>query len=127
MLSVQMDDEHGIALLEPAGPLSERDFASAVQVIDPWIEEHGPLKGLIVYTRSFPGWESFGALSSHLAFVRDHHEKIGRVALVTDSALRGAAENIARHFVRAEIKSFPYAALDEARTWVAEAAAHRAA
>jgi hypothetical protein len=34
----------------------------------------------MIYTKSFPGWESFGALVSHLKFVADHHQKIERIA-----------------------------------------------
>ena len=99
MLSVQINEVNGIALFELLGPLSERDFKSTIRVVDPWIEKNGRLKGLIIYTKSFPGWESFGALSSHLIFVREHHTKISRVAFVTDSAVGNVAEKIASHFV----------------------------
>lgn len=119
MLTVKMDDTSGIALFEPHGPLSEEDFKSAVKTVDPWIEKHGKLKGLVVHAKSFPGWDSFGALCSHLVFVRDHHRKIGRVAFVTDTPVSVVAEKIARHFVKAEIKLFPYGSLDAARAWAA--------
>ena len=127
MLSVKMDDVNGIALLEPHGPLSESDFKSAAKVVDPWIEKNGKLKGLIIHAKSFPGWDSFAALSSHLVFVRDHHRKIDRVAFVTDTAVGNVAEKIARHFVKAEIKLFPYKSLEEARSWVSEGAADKSA
>ena len=118
MLSVRIDEQKGIALFEPNGPLSKSDFEAAVKVIDPWIEKNGKLNGLIIKTKSFPGWESFGALSSHLTFVKGHHKKIGRVALVTDSVLGNVAEKLASHFVSAEIKLFPFNALEEANSWV---------
>jgi SpoIIAA-like len=118
MLSVQMDEVNGIAILEPDGPLSEDDFKSAAKVIDPWIEKSNELNGLIIHTESFPGWESFAALSSHLVFVKEHHKKIARVALATDSKAAGFANTIAKHFVKAEIKLFPYKNLEEAKLWV---------
>jgi len=121
MLSVQIDEVMGVALLEPDGPLSKEDFISAAKVIDPWIEQKGKLKGLIIHTKSFPGWESFAALSSHLTFVKEHHKKITRVALATDSKVGLFAENIAKHFVKAEIRLFPYKNIEEAKSWVAEA------
>lgn len=119
MLSVKMDDAAGVALFEPHGPLSENDFKSAVKIVDPWIEEHGKLKGLIIQAKSFPGWDSFGALSSHLVFIRDHHRKIDRVAFATDTPVGAVAEKIAKHFIKAEIKLFPYASLDTAKAWAA--------
>ena len=124
MLSVGIDEQKGIALFEPNGPLSESDFKAAVKVVDPWIEKHGTLKGLIIKTKSFPGWDSFGALSSHLTFVKGHHKKIGRVALVTDSVFGNVAEKLASHFVNAEIKVFPFTSLEEANSWVSKDGAH---
>jgi hypothetical protein len=120
MLSVNIDEQKGIALFEPNGPLSEGDFKAAVTVIDPWIEKNGMLTGLIIRTKSFPGWDSFGAFSSHLTFVKGHHKKIARLALVTDSVLGNVAENLASHFVNAEIKAFSFNSLDEARSWVSK-------
>lgn len=120
MLSVEIDDDKGVATFEPNGPLSENDFKSAVEVIDPWIERNGRLKGLIIKTKLFPGWESFAALSSHLKFVREHHKKIMRVALITDSVLGNVAEKLVVHFVSAEIRLFPYKSLAEANSWILE-------
>jgi hypothetical protein len=120
MLTIQIDEVNGIVLFEPDGALTANDFKSAVKVIDPWIEKNGELKGLIIHTESFPGWESFAAMSSHIRFVNEHHKKIARVAIVTDSVIGSLAETIASHFVKAEIGLFPYKALDDARSWVSE-------
>ncbi len=119
MLTVKIDKEKCIALLEPDGPLSRADFESAVKSIDPLIEECKHLNGLIIHTESFPGWDSFAALSTHLKFVQEHHKKISRIAFVTDSVIKGLAEAVASHFVNAEIKGFPYQELEEAKAWVA--------
>lgn len=64
--------------------------------------------------------QSFAALASHLKFVKEHHKKIARIALVTDSMLGNLAEPIASHFVQAEIKVFPYQQFDMANNWVLE-------
>ena len=119
MLTVHIDEVNGVALLEPDGALSESDFKSAAEVIDPWIEKNGKLTGLIIHTKSFPGWESFAALSSHLVFVKEHHKKISRVALATDSKVGVFGERVAGHFVKAEVKLFPYQELEEAKSWAA--------
>jgi len=51
--------------------------------------------------------------------VQDHHRKITRVALATDSFAGRVAESLGSHFVNAEIRSFPYQELDTARYWAA--------
>ena len=118
MLSVTIDEENYIAILETDGLLSKSDFESATRIIDPYIEDNGQLNGLIIHTESFPGWKSFAALSSHLKFVREHHKKVTHVALSTDSVVGNFAEAIASHFVNAEIKLFSYQELEQAKDWV---------
>jgi len=119
MLSVKVDEKNLVATLQPEGPLSARDFESAAKTIDPLIEKSGKLNGVIIYTKSFPGWDSFAALVSHLRFVKSHHENVSRVALVTDSSLGKYAQPIASHFVKAEIRLFSYPDLEQATDWVA--------
>ena len=119
MLTVRIDEANGLVILEPDGPLSVNDFESAAKIIDPYIEKIGQLHGLIIYAKSFPGWDSFAALSSHLRFVKEHHKKISRVAFATDSLVGNIAEAIAGHFVNAEIQLFAYQELEQARKWVA--------
>jgi SpoIIAA-like len=125
MLSVKIDEDIGLALLEPAGPLSKADFESAAKIVDPYIKKTGQLHGLIIHTKAFPGWDSFAALASHLRFVKDHHKKISRVAFSTDSVVGNFAEAVASHFVNAEIKVFSYQELEQARNWVAGDAANK--
>lgn len=122
MLAVEIDEFNGIAILEPDGPLSKEDFIHAAKLIDPYIEKAARFSGLLIHTKSFPGWESFAGLSSHLKFVQEHHKKVSRVALSTDSVVGNFAEAIASHFVSAEIKLFSYEELEQAKDWVASGA-----
>ena len=119
MLSVEIDEVNGIAILEPDGALSKGDFELAAKIIDPYINKTGQLNGLIIHTKSFPGWDSFAALFSHLRFVKEHHRKISRVAISTDSMVGHFAETVASHFVNAEIKLFSFQELEKAKSWVA--------
>lgn len=118
MLIVKLDQENAIALLEPTGALDEKDFQAASSEIDPLIESAGQLNGLIIHTESFPGWDSFAAFVSHFRFVKNHHQKIKRIALVSDSMLGSLFESLASHFVDAQIKQFPYDGMDQARRWI---------
>ena len=118
MLKVEIDQINNIAVLEPDGPLSKQDFVQAAEVIDPYIENTDRFNGLLIHTKSFPGWESFAGLCSHLQFVQEHHKKVSRVALSTDSMVGKFAEIIVGHFVNAEIKLFSYQELEQAKDWV---------
>ncbi|WP_458700875.1 STAS/SEC14 domain-containing protein [Sulfurospirillum sp. 1307] len=118
MLSVRFDKKHAIAILEPGGVLSESDFVSASHKIDTFLNEHSVLDGLIIYTKDFPGWDSFSALCSHLKFVNNHHEKISFLAFVTDSIVVDFVKIIAEHFVHPEIKVFSFNELENAKEWI---------
>jgi len=118
MLSVKLDQNTAIAVLMPDGALSKDDFTSASEVVDPFIEQNGKLNGIIIYARSFPGWDSFAALVTHLKFIKEHHKKVNCIAFVTDSPAAGIAQSIAGHFVEAKIKEFPFAQLKEANQWI---------
>ncbi len=118
MLHVTLNEKESIAILEPQGALSKDDFLLAAEVIDPFIEQGGKLEGIIVYVQDFPGWNSFKALLKHLEFIKEHHKKVAHIAFVTDSFVGELAEHIGSHFVNAEVKNFPFDALEEAKRWI---------
>lgn len=118
VLIIKLDKENSIVLIEPTGSLDEKDFQAAAETIDPFIEDCGELNGLIIYSESFPGWDSFSALVSHLKFVKNHHVHIRRIVFVTDSVVGALAESLVSHFVEAEIKHFAYVELEQAKQWI---------
>ncbi|WP_404369059.1 STAS/SEC14 domain-containing protein [Marinobacter sp.] len=120
MLDVEIDDTTGIVTLSPGDALTKEDFEYAAQRVDDYLEKAGEVKGMIVSTRKFPGWESFGAMLTHLRFIREHHRDVEKVAMVTDSPIGEVGEKVAGHFVSAEVRHFPFDDLKDARKWIRE-------
>lgn len=118
MLHHELRRDEGILILTPEGPLEASDFERVAREIDPYIEDKGRLHGLMIRTESFPGWNDFNALVSHLSFVRNHHRVIEKVAAVTDNPLLSIAPRIAAHFVQAEVRHFRYQDKDAALDWL---------
>jgi len=118
MLNVKLNETKGIAILEPDGMLAEADFASVASIIDPYLEKSGKLNGIIIHVKSFPGWDSFSTLITHLKFVKEHHKKISHVAFASDSPIGTFAEHVAGHFVNAEVKSFSFNELEKSIKWI---------
>lgn len=118
MIEYTLDTEHSILYLRPKSALEEDDFVQLAKAVDPYIEKTGDLAGLIIEVPKFPGWESIGAMASHFRFVKDHHKRVRKIALVTDSALGTVAESLGSHFVSAEIRHFSAAKLEAAKQWV---------
>jgi hypothetical protein len=120
MIDHTLDTTHSILYLRPKSALEQGDFAQLAKTVDPFIEKAGGLAGLIIEAPRFPGWESFGAMAAHFRFVRDHHKRIRKIGLVTDSALGDVAQRLASHFVSAEIRHFAAGDLEAAKRWVME-------
>ncbi len=117
-LSFDLLEDRGVLIMEPHGELDTADFERVSAEIDPYIDRAGALKGVMIVARHFPGWDDFGALTAHIRFIREHHKKIRRVALVSADRLVSAIPRIASRFVDAEVRAFPIDARDEALLWV---------
>jgi len=118
MIEHFLDTVHSILYVRPKSALEQGDFEQLAKTVDAYLGETGELAGLIIEAPAFPGWESLGAMAAHFRFVRDHHRRIKKVGLVTDSALGNVAERLASHFVSAEIKHFSASELEAAKLWV---------
>lgn len=118
MIDYHLDSATGVLTLQPKTALQKEDFEALATAVDPQIDEHGDLNGLILDVDKFPGWNSFGALVTHIRFVRDHHKHVKKIAVVTDSSLGAFAERIASHFVAATVRHFPAGQSAEAERWI---------
>lgn len=118
MIEHNLDAAHSILYVRPMSALAADDFAKVASTVDPHIEATGGLAGIVIETPSFPGWEGLGAMAAHFRFVRDHHRRVRKVAVVTDSVLGSVAEHLASHFVSAEIKRFPAGEAEAAKQWI---------
>ena len=118
MLQARVESETGVIIIEPRGPLHKEDFAGLSRIVDPYLETQGKLQGIMIKAEKFPGWESFGAFTEHIRFVRDHHRRIEKVALVTDSPIGRLGQALVGHFVNAEVRCFAFTAADEANRWL---------
>ncbi|RLL55917.1 STAS/SEC14 domain-containing protein [Mariprofundus sp. EBB-1] len=118
MIEVEMNIKHSVLTIRPVGPLSQHDFVKAAVLVDPLIAKNGDLTGIIIQAESFPGWHDFAALLEHFKFIRDHHQHVKKVAVVSDSSVLTIFPHIAAHFIRAELKHFHFDAYDEAMAWI---------
>ena len=118
MIHSELLRDQGILIITPEGPLQESDFVSLAKLVDPFIESEGELHGLLIHTKSFPGWTDFGAMLSHFKFVKNHHQHIAKVAAVTDSGFLTIMPSIVSHFIHAEVRHFDFNNKESALTWL---------
>ena len=118
MILLKIIRDEGIVIIEPSGSLEETNFKRLTEKVDAYIAEKGYINGILIHTKEFPGWESFGAFTHHIQFIKEHHKKVKRVAAVTDSKFMSIAPLIANHFVSAEVKHFDYEDMEAAKKWI---------
>lgn len=118
MLDYSIMKAEGILVLTPHGPLSYQDFDGLGAAVDSYLCDHARIHGVLIQSKAFPGWENFGAVAAHMHFVREHHKKIERVAIVTDSEVGGMAESLGNHFLSAEVRHFPFSEDHKALDWL---------
>ena len=118
MLNHDLRRDEGILVLMPDGPLEAADFDILAAHVDAYLVQNRVLHGVMIKARSFPGWKDFSALLAHLKFVKDHHRKIEKVAVVADGKFASMMPRLASHFISAEIRHFDPADEDAAWEWL---------
>jgi hypothetical protein len=118
MLSHDLQRDTGILVLMPDGPLEAADFETLAAHVDAYLEQNGVLHGVMVKVREFPGWKNFTALLAHLKFVKGHHRRIEKVAVVADGGVASVLPHMASHFLKAEVRQFSYDHEDAALQWL---------
>jgi hypothetical protein len=120
MLGIEWHHAVKILAVAPHGKLAVEDFTRLAEEVDAYLEKEGELNGLLIEAESFPGWHDFAALLSHVRFVKEHHQRIRKVAAVTDSGFLAILPKVAGHFLKAEVKHFPYHDRAAALAWLME-------
>ena len=118
MLSHDLQRDTGILVLMPEGPLEAADFETLAAHVDAYLEQNGTLHGVMVKAREFPGWKNFTALLAHLKFVKGHHSRIEKVAVVADGSVASILPHMAGHFLKAEVRQFSFDHEDAAWKWL---------
>jgi hypothetical protein len=119
-IDIKLDGDACILELAPVGDkaLSEVDFEAVGQTIGNYLKDHDRLRGILIHSRKFPCWQSVGALFAHLKFVNSVHDKIGKIALVTNSPMGSFADHVLDPLMLAKVRKFDYDQRDEAMRWL---------
>ena len=125
MLNYEWRHDEGILALHPEEPLEAADFISITSQIDTYLAEHGKLRGVLIRAKSFPGWKDFAALLAHLKFLKEHIQRIEKIAIVADGTLAKVLPNIlpsiTNYFIHAQVQHFDSVREDAAWDWLREA------
>ena len=118
MLNYKIMEKEAILIANPKEAISVEDFNNISKDVDLFLQNNACLEGLVVYSKEFSGWENFSALINHLKFVKEHHNFIKKVAIVTDDKVLTYLPNITNHFINAQVEHFEYKDKNKAIDWI---------
>ena len=118
MIEFELDKNNSILYVKPKSALQVEDFAQLSAALDPYLNMQAHLKGLVVETLKFPGWKNFNAFIAHMKFIKNHVNKINKIALVTNSPVANVAEKLGGFFPSTQIKHFPFDKVTLAKQWI---------
>lgn len=110
---------YGVLLVQPAGPLRATDFDVIAVAVDSWSRACSDLRGLVVQTHEFPGWENIAGFVHHVQVAPGHRDTVRRVALATDVHVPHVNPELAGRLIRADLRCFGHHELGSAISWAA--------
>ena len=116
MLTAEFDGD--VLVVRPEGRIARDDVATLTQTADAYLAAHGTISGVMVQTPVFPGFASAAAFADYVRFIADHHARVRRIALVTDSALAPIAQFVANHVVGLEMRHYAFGESAAALEWL---------
>jgi hypothetical protein len=97
--------------------LSAGDFRQLAPQIDFLLQQQGSMR-LLVDASNFDGWENTAAFEKHIGFVKTHHQKVERIAVIVGHNWQNWVIGTARLFVHPEVRTFAKGQESEAQKWI---------
>ena len=118
MLDYTLSPYESLLTIRLHSAVSEVDVLLLIPKVDKYLEHHKRLAGVMLISKDWAGCDSFAALRATMAFLRDHHHRIWRMALVTDSVLADLIPIFASRFLDTTIRHFPHDEEPAAKIWL---------
>jgi hypothetical protein len=93
------------------------DFQQLAPQIDSLIRQQGKIR-LLIDATNFSGWENIAAFESHIGFIKNHHQKVERISIITGHDWQHWVIGTIRLFVHPEVRAFDKGEEGEALEWI---------
>ncbi len=117
MLEIEIRARDNIFIATAGGRINTDQIKELTTKVNAYINETDQVPNLVLHTKSAPFWADFDALKEHLHFIKNHHNLVKKIAIVSDSKFLWLAKSIVDHFVGAKVRRFNEDAIDDAVAW----------
>jgi hypothetical protein len=117
--ALRIEVEGNVVVVHLDGKLTGEMYEAFVPAVETVIRECGRIR-VLLDLHDFHGWTA-GALWQDVRFDLKHFRDIERLAIVGESRWQKGMATFCKPFVKAEVRYFDRARIDEARVWIGEA------
>jgi SpoIIAA-like len=93
------------------------DFRQIAPQIDSIINQYGKIR-LLIDASGFNGWENIAAFENHAGFVKNHQQKVDRIAVIVAHDWQHWLVGAVRMFVHPEVRAYDKGHENEALKWI---------
>jgi SpoIIAA-like len=116
MIKTEIISPNALKIVVP-DKLKADDFRQIAPQIDSLISQHGKIR-LLIDASGFNGWENITAFEKHAGFVKNHQEKIERIAVIAAHEWQHWLIGAVRIFVHPEVRAYDKSHASEALRWI---------
>lgn len=109
----------GVLKIVAPEKLSAGDFAELAPKVESILAHEGKIRLLIDATQ-LEGWDNIAAMEQHAGFVKDHQQKVERIAVIARYDWQHWLVGAVKVFLHPEIRVFDKSDADQALRWIAE-------
>jgi hypothetical protein len=97
--------------------LKADDFRQIAPQVDSIISQCGKIR-LLIDASGFNGWENIAAFENHAGFVKSHHQKVDRIAVIVAHDWQHWLVGAVRVFLHPEVRAYDKSHEGEALKWI---------
>jgi len=84
MIKTEIISANALRITAPE-KLKADDFRQIAPQVDSLISQHGKIR-LLIDASGFNGWENTAAFANHIGFIKNHQQKVERIAVIAARA-----------------------------------------
>jgi len=116
MIKTEIISANALRITAPE-KLNADDFRQIAPQIDSLISQHGKIR-LLIDASGFNGWENIAAFENHAGFIKNHHQKIERIAVIAAHDWQHWVIGAVRMFLHPEVRAYDKSHEAEPLQWI---------
>jgi energy-converting hydrogenase Eha subunit G len=116
VIKIEIISANALKIIAPE-KLNVDDFPKIAPQVDSVIRQYGKVR-LLIDASGFKGWENIAAFDNHAKFVKNHQQKVERIAVIAGHDWQHWLIGAVRIFLHPEVRAYDKSHENEALQWI---------